>query len=654
MKKFIFAVHNHQPVGNFDHVIKEAFEKSYKPFAELIFRLEYPKVCFHFSGIVYEWIEKNFPQYLDMISAMAKRDQIELLTGGYYEPILSVIPQRDAVEQVKKLNDYIFRRFGVVPRGIWIAERVYSPNIINVLTKCGIEYIIVDDTHLMTCGISDSDIKEILITENNGDVVNVFSIDHNLRYLIPYKPPNQSIDYIENSQGSIFVMADDGEKFGLWPESYKLVYEDGWLYNFFESIKNSKLEMKTFSQCLDEHKSRKKLVYMPNTSYFEMTQWSIDPDTSIKLDEFKEKVGAQNKRFVKGGIFENFFTKYPASNMIHRRVFDLSTKLEKNYNLKAADFLYKAECNCGWWHGVFGGIYLPHIRHTIYENLLNCQRLIYIPSSIPSVDICDFDLDGKNEITLETNNNYLIFSPSYGGSIVEFSSKRKAVNYSSVMSRVKESYHMKEIRDINGRVINSIDREICYDWHERRMLLDHFVTPQTSLESFSKASYPEQGDFIPQEYEYSISVFNGGAEIRLYRRGTVWYDDFPFSVMVDKFVKVSNEDGFDADYRIRNLSNRSNRFVFICELVFGFSSKSVADTRDVDGITEYIFNDEVRGIVKLNFSKPTRLWIFPIMTSSSSEAGIEKTYQGSVVGCVFDEYINQGELATFSFSLRVL
>ncbi len=654
MKKFIFTVHNHQPVGNFDHVIREAFEKSYKPFIDLIFKLEYPRVCLHFSGILYEWIEKNFPYYLEMIYIMVKRGQIEILGGGYYEPILSVIPQRDAVEQVKKLSDYILKKFGVMPQGVWLTERVYSPSIIDILAKSSMKYVVVDDTHLMNCGLDDADIKNILLTENGYEKIHIFSIDHHLRYLIPYKPPQHSIDYIKSCKGEIFVMADDGEKFGLWPESYKLVYEEGWLYSFFESIKNSGIEMKTFSQCLSEDKTKKKLVYIPNTSYFEMTQWALDPQTSLNLENFKKTVSPENERFVRGGIFENFFTKYTASNLIRRRVFDLSKKIERSYNPKAADFLYKAECNCGWWHGVFGGIYLPHIRHAIYENLLKSQSIIYKPSSKPLVSIEDFDFDSKDEVIIESDKNYFIFSPSYGGSIVEFSSKIKAVNYSSVMSRVRESYHMKEIRDINGRLINKIDGELYYDWHERRMLLDHFVMPDTDLQSFSKALYPEQGDFIPQEYEFSVNVFNGGAEVRLYRKGTVWYDEFPFSVMVDKLVKISQEDGFDVDYKIRNLSERSQRFVFICELVFGFSSKDVADIKEVNEVSEYIFNDEVRGRVKISFSKPLKLWVFPIMTLSNSEYGVEKTYQGSVVGCVFDEYINHHDWKGFSLSLKVL
>lgn len=653
MKKFIFTVHNHQPVGNFDHVIREAFEKSYKPFIELVFNLGYPKVCFHFSGILYEWLEKNSPKHLDMLGEMVKRKQIEILSGGYYEPILSVIPERDAVEQIKKLNDYISKRFDYVPKGLWLTERVYNPKIINQVVKCGIRYIVIDDTHILNSGVKENEVNRIFITENNLNKVYVFVIDHNLRYLIPYADPYKTLDYINRFKEGVFVFADDGEKFGLWPQSYNLVYERGWLYNFFEALKNSDIIMKSFSECLDEDKSPKRNIYIPTTSYFEMTEWALDSDSSILLDDFKKKTNQELHRFIKGGIFENFFTKYYQSNLIHKRVFDVSLKLQENYNTVAADYLYKAECNCGWWHGVFGGIYLPHIRHAIYENLLECQKRLFEGNDM-IFRIRDFDFDDKDEIEVETKDNYFLISPSYGGSLIEFSTKNRCVNFSSVMSRFEEAYHKKEIRDINGNVINTMPHNVHYDWHQRRILLDHFITDSTTIEMFSTAKYPEQGDFIPQEYDYSFRKYKNGCEILLWRIGRVWYNDYPYSVMVEKKISIGEFDGFDVEYKIKNLSERDEEFVFLVEFAFGFSSEKVTPFREVDNVTEYIFYDDVRGNIKLGFSIPLRLWIFPIFTYSNSEFGVEKTYQGAVVGCILKERFNCGFEKVFNISLRVL
>src|SRR5436305_7940107 len=42
----------------------------------------------------------------------------------------------------------------------------------------------------------------------------------------------------------------------------------------------------------------------------------------------------------------------------------------------ARQALYRGQCNCPYWHGAFGGIYLPHLRNAIYNQLIACDNLI--------------------------------------------------------------------------------------------------------------------------------------------------------------------------------------------------------------------------------------------------------------------------------------
>ena len=66
-------------------------------------------------------------------------------------------------------------------------------------------------------------------------------------------------------------------------------------------------------------------------------------------------------KFLKGGIWKNFFVKYEESNRIHKRTLELSKARE---SVNKPDFdtaLYKAQTNDALWHGVFGGLYLPNL-----------------------------------------------------------------------------------------------------------------------------------------------------------------------------------------------------------------------------------------------------------------------------------------------------
>lgn len=653
MKKLIFTVHNHQPVGNFDHVIREAFEKSYKPFIDLVFDLKYPKVCFHFSGILYDWLEKNEPYCLDKIKEMVFRNQIEILSGGYYEPILGVIPERDRISQIKKLNDYINKKFNFSPKGIWLTERVFNPTIPKTLYDCGMEYVVIDDTHLLTSGVEESEVNDCFVTEYESKKIKIFTINHNLRYLIPYKEPYKTVEYINSFKEGIFVMADDGEKFGLWPESHKLVYDEKWLYNFFETIKNSNIDMARFLDVSD--RKPKKLVYVPNTSYFELSQWALSAEDGNKIEEFRKNAPADLKKFIRGGFFENFFTKYRQSNLIHKRSYLVSELVAKNYDSCAENFLHMAQCNCGWWHGVFGGVYLPHIRAAVYENLLKAQKILFDKSRDNiKTDISDIDVDGNEEIIIETKNNFFIFSPYYGGSVTEFSSKNKFVNYSCVMERKKEAYHLKPAKDINGNDINK-NFDYFYDWHNRVMLLDHFVNPSNGLADFSKARYGEQGDFIPQPYSYDLKFSNSKAELSFNRSGVVWDGNKKLNFSIFKKVLIEREkDGFSVKYSIKNESETEGFVNFVSEFPFFFSSFDSAPFKEEKDVREYVFNDPVRGKIKLSFSIPIKLWIIPLETVSNSESGIEKTYQGSVVGVKIDKKFEAKEEFEFLIDLEIV
>ena len=104
---FIFGIHNHQPIGNFDFVFEETYNKSYLPFVEILEKFPSVKMAIHFTGILLDWLIENRPGLIGKIKKMVDRGQLEILTGGYYEPILSVIPENDRLGQIRKLTGKI-------------------------------------------------------------------------------------------------------------------------------------------------------------------------------------------------------------------------------------------------------------------------------------------------------------------------------------------------------------------------------------------------------------------------------------------------------------------------------------------------------------------------------------------------------------------
>jgi alpha-amylase/alpha-mannosidase (GH57 family) len=159
---FLFGNHNHQPVGNFDSVFQEALDRSYKPFIELLQQFSDIRMSLHFSGCLLDWLEKNAPEILDQVRTLTERGQIEILSSGYYEPVLSAIPVWDRVAQLQKMNDYSENRFGQRPRGAWMTERVWESHVVDSLVETGLEYVVIDDYHFKCAGLPQGTHSRIL------------------------------------------------------------------------------------------------------------------------------------------------------------------------------------------------------------------------------------------------------------------------------------------------------------------------------------------------------------------------------------------------------------------------------------------------------------------------------------------------------------
>ncbi len=290
--KFSFCVHNHQPVGNFDHVFEACFQNAYQPYFQILKTFPSLKTAAHFSGPLLEWIQKNHPDFLNLLRELVQAGRLELLGGGFYEPILSILPTHDAVGQLQMMNDFLEQNIGARPRGAWLTERIWEPEIPEILSAAGLEYTVVDDAHFHYAGLEQGSLDGYYITEHKGVALKVFPIQKNLRYAIPFKLPEETLALFREaaeSGKSALVYADDGEKFGVWPETYQWVYEEEWLKRFFLALEDNQdwLQTATFSERLDASPPTDR-VYLPPASYDEMMEWALPVSAGKRLHAVKE------------------------------------------------------------------------------------------------------------------------------------------------------------------------------------------------------------------------------------------------------------------------------------------------------------------------------------------------------------------------------
>ena len=234
-----------------------------------------------------------------MVRKLRENGQLELMSGGYYEPILTVIPYRDRINQIKKLTQRVKELFDYDASGMWLAERIWEPTLPSSLYDAGIKYTVVDDTHFKYAGLRDNDLDGYFMSEDLGKSVSLFPISKQLRYTIPFQEPQATINELRkmssDSEDRILVFADDGEKFGVWPETYKHVYENKWLDNFFSTIEENLdwIEMITFDEAIMQVKPKSN-IYLPTASYAEMMHWSLFKETYKAYENFEHYLQDHN------------------------------------------------------------------------------------------------------------------------------------------------------------------------------------------------------------------------------------------------------------------------------------------------------------------------------------------------------------------------
>ena len=195
----IIGLHCHQPVNNFSNVVDEAVVKGYMPFLKEASKHPSFRFVVHYSGWLLEYIRVNHADLFKLLKKLSDRGQAEFFGGGYYEPILSAIPSVDRRGQIDMLSDMIEKYFGARPTGAWLTERVWDPSILPDLSECGIEDLIVDDYHFYAAGFSESSLSGYFRTEQDGYAINVFPIDQELRYKIPFSNIPELVSYIKET-----------------------------------------------------------------------------------------------------------------------------------------------------------------------------------------------------------------------------------------------------------------------------------------------------------------------------------------------------------------------------------------------------------------------------------------------------------------------
>lgn len=669
--RLVFVLHFHQPFGNLDSVMADATARCYVPTLDLLAAHPHVKTGIHVSGPLLQWLATHEPRVVDKLRLLVERHQVEVLGGGLEEPMLAILPDRDAVGQLVAMAELCERTLGQRPRGMWLAERVWEPDLPRTIAAAGYRYTLLDDSHLFAAGVTGRP-HGYYVTEKAGDTVAVLPIDRGLRTRIPFADLPDLFEYLRGAQGVALTYGDDVEKFGLWPTTGKRVWKDKWLDRFFTGLAEhaSWLETTLPSTLLGATRPTG-LVYLPTISYAEMGTWALPADASAQLIDVTkkiEKAGLADEAapFLRGGLWQAFLAKYPESRRIYRKMLRVS-KLVEDARLRgdpayeaARAALYRGQCNCAYWHGLFGGLYLQHLRNALMRALIEAEALVSHRHGAVAT-VVDHDGDLSDEVLLEGTDWNAYVAPSRGGSVFELDLIGPRFHLTDVLGRRLEAYHRdvararvvpdEELENVSAHDLvratepNLVDK-LAIDGYERGAFVDHLLPADATPDGLSRGTARPLVELA--QLPYAIErAYDGGATAGVVMTATVE------GVAIRKEIAI---DGATVTARLAlepPAGVAARDVALATEFDFTLLAPDASDGRALvvrgpgvrdevaaapgaraahTGVTQVDIISESLGVhVRLEADPPAELWRLPIETVSQSERGFEPTYQGTAL-----------------------
>ncbi|ADV65062.1 alpha-amylase/4-alpha-glucanotransferase domain-containing protein [Desulfurococcus mucosus] len=611
---FIFALHFHQPLGQLKGVNEKIFVNSYRLLLDVFKSFADLKFTVHVSGPLLLYLAKNHPEWLEELFKLGDLGVLEFMAGSLGEAILPIIPREDREAQIREYIALFERLSGFKPKGLWLPERVWEPGLPEVLGKLGVEYVFIDDSTLTKTGHPQDLAYYAWNTEDSGQLVRVFFIDAGIRYILPWEPPERVLEYLvskgrEGDQARLVLWGSDAEKFGEWMDPER---SRSWLYSFLELMRRSRdrVSMTHPSEYLMEHGVRG-LLYFDTGSYDKMLEWSR-------------------------GFFRNFLVKYRESNNMHKKMLWVRRKLGSLDSVpeEVRTGYLLSQCNDAYWHGLFGGIYLAHLRQAIYEELIRTEAWAeretgYFRDTGVRVGMVDFDYDGEPEVLVETPSQNLYVKPDDGGTLFEYDVKSRGLehNLQDTMSRYGEPY-------INKPGFHP-------DWYRRVSWRIHLWSDDTGLYDWiNNTPFKDMSDLALKKHHVAVGE---GNEITLRALGGFYqYGSTPVTVMVEKKINLTDK-GHAVTYRIRNMGDKTFSTRLGIEYHVAWKIDRENDEKPyyvVEGVSRDVsesgvFHTERITVgsagypsIVLEASKPHEAWIAQLASLSRTEKGFKEMPQG--------------------------
>jgi hypothetical protein len=591
-------------LGSHAHLVPPAgedeFEALYKyklkPFIAALNKFPKIQAALHYSGPLFSRLEQKKPGLFLLIKDLVARKQLELLGGGFYEPLMFLLPLADKIGQIEMLTTYLRQNFGRKPQGCWLAHCGWEQSLVGVLASCGMAYTFLSEEQFTASGCTGKALYTPVFTEDQGKIIMVFPVFSSLA-------GKDAGTLLQNlSPGLVTVFPEFPEDQG---EEAALSFF-GELASFMADQGRDSLELTT------PGKVYRSCGSLPRVYFYSSSELS----------------GVQPR---------SLLTQHPEANDLYAKIFFTHNMInqlrgDKSRKRSAREELWKAqgaESLCRPNRGISSFT----DRTYAYRSILAAERITREKDFKPSLVTIDFNLNRTPEYLFQ-DKNINCYVRSRGAAVFELDYLPRGWNYLDTFAEGPQN-------GLGGTAGETYRRCAFMDW-----LLPGDFVPVIRDETFG--GFPKESRFCGND-EYTAS----GVDRQKLKAAFVLFPQkgIPFgSIEIQKTYRLEK----NLLYLSYVLHNRGDDRIVLCfipqfdlsfagegeQLLFRRSQGEEEVPPGKSGSVKRLTALEERGTkngasLSLNFELPCDLSYFPVRSA-------EGMYQSSCFLPVFQLFLNPG------------
>jgi 4-alpha-glucanotransferase len=393
--------------------------------------------------------------------------------------------------------------------------------------------------------------------------------------------------------------------------------------------------------------------------------------------EFSERPDVM--RFLRGGQWRGFFSKYPESNLLQKKMFRASERVralqEKHRRggavaklAKAREHVLRAQCNDAFWHGVFGGLYAPHLRTEVWRDLVRAESLAdevaFRKSAGVRSERSDFDADGAEEIVVQSRRLCALVRPAGGGTVEALDFRPSAVTLINSMQRRPEAYHdkLREASQGDSGRVSSIHDNLRVREPNLERFLQYDRWPRTSFRVLLFSQGKQFEDYAAVRLDENAALAGGDYTVRALGEDRI-------DLFCEAFVESGGASGqcvqclkqlsfahdgssgaiVSCELELTSGGHQPVRAFLGLEIVVNLLAPSEPDRyfeaggqkhslrwaaavpASSNGASLRVVDEWQNVAATITAAGASQQWVVPIETVSESELGFERVYQGSQI-----------------------